>query len=97
MSTSDIEMATWRPVYAEDPHPFFAEPGLPAPVSRGTLDGLPVWLVTGYDDVRRLLADERVSSELRNASPAARSSLLASRTAMSSSVCASWSGRPTRR
>jgi cytochrome P450 len=72
MSTSDIEMATWRPVYAEDPHPFFADSGLPAPVSRGTLDGLPVWLVTGYDDVRRLLADERVSSELRNASPAAR-------------------------
>ena len=71
MSPTDIGGMTWRPGYTGDPHPFFAEPQILAPVSRGVLDGVPVWLVTRYEDVRRLLADPAVSSDPQRAGPAA--------------------------
>src|SRR5260370_438038 len=71
MNAIDIGGATWRPAFTDDPHPFFAEQQVPAPVSRGELDGVPVWLITRYDDVRRLLADPSVSSDPRHAGPAA--------------------------
>jgi cytochrome P450 len=71
VSPPDIGDATWRPGYAGDPHPFFAEPRIPVPVSRGVVDGVPAWLVTRYEDVRRLLTDPAVSSDPRHAGPAA--------------------------
>ncbi len=71
MSAIEIGGATWRPAFTDDPHPFFAEQRVPAPVSRGELDGVPVWLITRYDDVRRLLADPSVSSDPRHVGPAA--------------------------
>jgi cytochrome P450 len=71
MSGSEV-LAAWRPSYSDEPHPFFAEHSALAPLSRGVLDGLPVWVVTGYDDVRRLLVDPNLSNDPRNAGPAAR-------------------------
>jgi len=71
-TTSEIAITAWRPAYSEDPHSFFAEPQIQSPVSRGVLEGVPVWLVTRYDDVRRLLADPSVSNDMRNAGPATR-------------------------
>jgi hypothetical protein len=35
-------------------------------------DGLPAWLVTRYDDVRRALADPRLCLDKRNAAPGGR-------------------------
>ncbi len=63
---------TWRPDYSEDPHPLCAGRQVAGPVRRGVLDGLPVWLVSGYDNVRRLMADPRASSDACHAGPAAR-------------------------
>ncbi len=72
MSGSEVRAAAWRPGYSDEPHPFFGEQLAAAPLSRGVLDGVPVWLVTGYDDVRRLLVDPNLSNDPRNAGPAAR-------------------------
>lgn len=65
-------MTTWRPDYSEDPHPLCVDRQVAGPVRRGVLDGLPVWLVSGYDNVRRLMADPRASSDVCQAGPAAR-------------------------
>ncbi|WP_037605899.1 cytochrome P450 family protein [Streptacidiphilus rugosus] len=60
-----------------DPSRLVADPGAAArelheagPVHRiaGT-DGLPAWLVTGYDDVRRALGDPRLALDKRHAAP----------------------------
>lgn len=72
MTSSEIHTAGCRPSYAEDPHPFFTDPDLRSPVSRGVLEGVPVWLVSRYEDVRRLLADPSLSNDPLNAGPAAR-------------------------
>lgn len=75
MSTGETGAAApapWRPEYSEDPYPFFAEPRVQSPLIRGVLEGVPVWLVTRYDDVRRLLADATVSNDPLRAGPAAR-------------------------
>ena len=72
MSGSEVLAAAWRPGYSDEPHPFFGEHSDLAPLSRGVLDGVPVWLVTSYDDVRRLLVDPNLSNDPRNAGPAAR-------------------------
>jgi cytochrome P450 len=55
---------------ATDPHPVYARLRDSAPVHRisGT-DGRPAWLVTRYDDVRRLLGDPRLSLDKRHATP----------------------------
>ena len=65
-------MTTWRPDHSDDPHLLFADAQVAGPVWLGVLDGVPVWLVSEYDDVRRLLADPGVSSDVRHAGPAAR-------------------------
>lgn len=51
-----------------DPHHGFEQLRQDAPVVRTTTpDGAPVWLVTRYDDVRRALADPRLSLDKRSA------------------------------
>ncbi|MER6954209.1 cytochrome P450 [Streptomyces sp. NPDC000618] len=53
-----------------DPYPAYARLREAGPVHRITgTDGLPAWLVTRYDDVRRALADPRLSLDKRNARP----------------------------
>jgi cytochrome P450 len=53
---------------ATDPHAVYARLRVAGPVHRisGT-DGRPAWLVTRYDDVRRLLGDPRLSLDKRRA------------------------------
>jgi hypothetical protein len=65
-------VTTWRPFYSEEPHPFLAANQVAEPVRQGTLEGVPVWLVSRYEDVRRLLADPRLSNDPLKAGPAAR-------------------------
>jgi cytochrome P450 len=69
---ADLTEAPWRPGYTEDPHPSFTPPPIPPPLSQAVVEGVPVWLVTRYDDVRRLLVDPGLSTDPRNAGPAAR-------------------------
>ncbi|MFB7247393.1 cytochrome P450 [Streptomyces populi] len=55
---------------ADDPYTVYAQFRRAGPVHRITgTDGLPAWLVTGYDDVREALADPRLSLAKRNATP----------------------------
>jgi cytochrome P450 len=55
---------------AEDPYAVYAQFRRAGPVHRITgTDGLPAWLVTGYDDVREALADPRLSLDKRNVTP----------------------------
>ncbi|WP_370942920.1 cytochrome P450 [Amycolatopsis sp. cg5] len=49
------------PAYKDDPYRTYA--GLP-PVSRVTLNGMPAWLVTRYDYVRRAFSDPHLSNDL---------------------------------
>ncbi|MFS8197538.1 cytochrome P450 family protein [Streptomyces sp. CWNU-52B] len=53
-----------------DPYAGYARLREAGPVHRVTgTDGLPAWLVTRYDDVRRCIADPRLSLDKRNATP----------------------------
>ncbi|MGK5731659.1 cytochrome P450 family protein [Streptomyces sp. URMC 124] len=53
-----------------DPYGTYAQLREAGPVHRITgPDGRPAWLVTRYDDVRRALADPRLSLDKRNATP----------------------------
>ncbi|WP_037603323.1 cytochrome P450 family protein [Streptacidiphilus rugosus] len=53
----------------DDPHTGYAALRAAAPIQRTTTpDGAPVWLVTHYQDVRRLLADDRLSLNKATAS-----------------------------
>ncbi|MER5640599.1 cytochrome P450 [Kitasatospora sp. NPDC002227] len=53
-----------------DPYAGYAALRAAGPVHRVTgPDGLPVWLVTGYADVRRLLADPRLALDKAHAAP----------------------------
>ncbi|MEU6272051.1 cytochrome P450 [Streptomyces populi] len=55
---------------ADDPYAVYAEFRRAGPVHRITgTDGLPAWLVTGYDDVRAALTDPRLSLDKRNVTP----------------------------
>src|ERR1044071_2768829 len=58
-----IDLASWEPAYTENPHPFYARLREQAPVARVVVEGLPVWLVTRYDDIRDGLADPRLSND----------------------------------
>jgi cytochrome P450 len=72
MNETGAGVTVWRPFYTDEPHPFFADSRVAEPLNRGTLEGVPVWLVSRYEDVRRLLADPRLSNDPLNAGAAAR-------------------------
>jgi cytochrome P450 len=58
-----IDLASWEPAYTEDPYPFFARLREQAPVCKVVTEGLSVWLVTRYDDIRDVLSDPRLSND----------------------------------
>jgi cytochrome P450 len=67
-----IDLASWEPGYTEDPYPFLARLREQAPVAKVVVEGLAVWLVTRYDDVRDALSDPRLSSDPTLADAVAR-------------------------
>jgi cytochrome P450 len=69
---TQIDLADWEPGYTADPYPFVARLREESPVCRVVADGLPVWLITGYEQVRAALADPRLSVNPELASAAAR-------------------------
>ncbi|MFI0960655.1 cytochrome P450 [Streptomyces sp. NPDC021080] len=69
-STPGRQTAIAPAALADDPYAVYAELRRAGPVHRITgTDGLPAWLVTRYDDVRRALADPRLSLDKRNGAP----------------------------
>ncbi|HEV2780397.1 MAG TPA: cytochrome P450 [Actinophytocola sp.] len=56
--------------YWPDPHPTHARLAEQGPIHRVCLpDGIPVWLVTGYEEVRTLLRDQRLARQRKYAGP----------------------------
>jgi len=53
-----------RPKFKANPYPFYARLRADAPVCRTKFLGEPTWLVTRYDDVLRLLKDDRFVKDL---------------------------------
>lgn len=65
---------TSDPEYARDPYAVLAPIAESGPVARAVLDGLPVWLVTGYDEALQVLSSPQLSNDgIKNSGPAARS------------------------
>ncbi|WP_194906298.1 cytochrome P450 family protein [Catenulispora rubra] len=65
---------TSDPAYARDPYALLAPIAESGPVARVVLDGLPVWLVTGYDEAVFVMSSPQLSNDgIKNAGAAARS------------------------
>jgi cytochrome P450 len=62
-----LNLDALRPAFTEDPYRLLAELREAAPVRRVELVGLPLWLVTRYDDVRALFGNPALSCEARYA------------------------------
>ncbi|GAA3015982.1 cytochrome P450 [Kitasatospora albolonga] len=70
MTTSRLPAADPVALLTADPYAGYAALREAGPVHRVTgPDGLPVWLVTRYADVRRALADPRLALDKRHAAP----------------------------
>jgi cytochrome P450 len=70
VSDAALDLDAGQPAYKGDPYPVYADLRRSAPVRRITLNGLPAWLVTRYEDVRQALADPRLSNSLDSLNPA---------------------------
>jgi cytochrome P450 len=69
MTDNIVDLDATDPSYKANPYPLYSALRESAPARRITLNTMPAWLVTRYDDVRRLLADPRLSNSLDNLSP----------------------------
>jgi len=58
-----IDLASWEPAYTENPYPFYARLHEQAPVVKVVVEGLAVWLVTRYADIRDGLTDPRLRND----------------------------------
>jgi len=67
-----LDLASWEPAYTQNPYPLLARLRAQAPVSKVVIDGLSVWLVTRYDDIRNALSDVRLSNDPALADAATR-------------------------
>lgn len=66
-------MNTSDPDYTRDPYSFLSRLRERGPVVRVVLDGLPVWLVIGYEEAVRVLSSSKISNNgIRNGGPDAR-------------------------
>ena len=58
------ELIALSRAFVQDPWPVYRQLRDAAPVQRAVLTGgVPVWLITGYDEARALLADPRLSTD----------------------------------
>ena len=58
-----IDLASWEPAYTGNPYPLFARLREQGPVTKVVVEGLAVWLVTRYEDIRNGLSDPRLSND----------------------------------
>src|SRR5262245_10400754 len=69
MELTVLDLDATDQAYKSDPYAVFAWSREHAPVRRVTLNGMPAWLVTRYDDVRAALANPGLSNDLGNLNP----------------------------
>jgi cytochrome P450 len=66
----DVDVAALGEGFIRDPYPVYERLRQRGPVHRARLaEGTVVWLVVGYDEVRAVLADSRLSKAWHNVSP----------------------------
>jgi cytochrome P450 len=70
--TGTLNLDALCPGFTDDPYPLLAELREAAPVRRVELLGMPMWLVTRYEDVRALFGSPALSCDARHASNEAR-------------------------
>jgi pikromycin synthase len=58
-----IDLASWEPEFTGNPYPIFARLREQGPVTQVVVEGLAVWLVTRYEDIRAGLTDPRLSND----------------------------------
>jgi cytochrome P450 len=58
-----LDLASWEPEYTGNPYPLFARLREQGPVTQVVAEGLTVWLVTRYEDIRAGLSDPRLSND----------------------------------
>ncbi|MEV6078568.1 cytochrome P450 [Streptomyces sp. NPDC052069] len=81
-----VDLAALGEDFVRDPYPVYARLRALGPVHRVRIpEGTPAWLVVGYDVGRELLADQRLSKQWQNASPALGVSKVSAGTTMLSS------------
>jgi cytochrome P450 len=64
-------MKTWEPEYTANPYLFAGRLRDSEPVAQVRVDGLTVWLVSGYDEIQQALLDPALRNDPRHAGPAA--------------------------
>ena len=64
-----LELDATQQAYKGDPYPIYAQLRQSGPVRQVTLNGMPAWLVTRYDDVRTALSEPSLSNSLDNLNP----------------------------
>lgn len=69
--TEPFDLSAWEPQYTSDPYPLVGKLRDTEPVSRVRVDGLAVWLVTGYDEVQQALLDPALRNDPAHAGPEA--------------------------
>jgi cytochrome P450 len=72
MSTDWSDLPELGTDFTADPYPFYTAMRERGPVSKASYLGLPAWVVTGYDEVRQLIDDRRLSLNPENGTAAAR-------------------------
>jgi cytochrome P450 len=73
--TAAIDIASFGPEFVVNPYPTYSRLREAGPVQRVVLHGIAGWLVTGHDEVLRMLADPRVANDLRHAGPGVRDAM----------------------
>lgn len=66
-----IDLKAWEPGYTADPYPLIGCLRDSEPVARVRVDGLTVWLVTGYDEAEQALLDPALLNDPVHAGPEA--------------------------
>jgi cytochrome P450 len=67
-----IDLGARNLEYTKNPYPLLAQLREQAPVTRVVVDGLPLWLISRYEDVRDGLTDPRFSNDLKQGDEATR-------------------------
>jgi cytochrome P450 len=70
-TTQPAQFASWEPEYTTNPYPFLENLRAGPAAHRAIVDGLAVWVVSRYDEVRGLMTNPAFSNDPEHASPEA--------------------------
>ncbi|KAA2265739.1 cytochrome P450 [Solihabitans fulvus] len=72
LTDAPLDLATLGPAFNQDPYPFYKEMRETGPVREVVLFGLPMWLITRYEEAKQALADPRIKHDRRHATAEVR-------------------------